>query len=126
MRFRLAPAAALLVSSFAASVAAGPYEDASAAYASGRYEIALRLWRPLAIQGLAGAQFGLGLMYDKGRGVSQDFVLAHMWFDLSAAQGAQGAAAARDQVARHMAATQIAEAQKLAREWQGEGAMNDE
>ena len=49
----------------------------------------LRLWRPLADQGVNGAQYGLGLMYDKGRGVSQDFVHAHMWFDLSAAQGNQ-------------------------------------
>jgi hypothetical protein len=35
-----------------------------------------------ADQGLAGAQFNLGIMYTEGKGVPQDHVLAHMWLDL--------------------------------------------
>jgi hypothetical protein len=40
-----------------------------------------------------------------------------MWFNLAAMTGDQGAAKNRDIVAALMTSTQIAEAQKLAREW---------
>jgi hypothetical protein len=40
-----------------------------------------------------------------------------MWFELSAAQGDQTAVTDRDAAARRMTQEQIAEAQKLAREW---------
>jgi hypothetical protein len=46
-------AAIILVLSFAAPVAAGPYEDAVAAFGRGDYATALRLIRPLADQGNA-------------------------------------------------------------------------
>ena len=55
-------------------VAAGPYEDALAAYDRGDYATALRLMRPLAEQGNARAQFNLGVMYTKGQGVPQGIV----------------------------------------------------
>jgi TPR repeat protein len=61
----------ILVMSLAAPVAAGPWEDARAAYNSGDYATALRLWRPLADQGNAGAQANLGWMYSKGLGVPE-------------------------------------------------------
>ncbi len=48
---------------------------------------ALREWRPLAEQGQAGAQYNLGLMYDNGRGVTQDYKEAVRLFALAAAQG---------------------------------------
>ena len=47
----------------------------------------------------------------------QDYIKAHMWFNLSAAQGEQKAVEDRDKVAQRMTPAQIAEAQKLAREW---------
>jgi uncharacterized protein len=56
-------------------------------------------------------------MYRTGGGVPQDYVIAHMWFNLAAASGDKDAVKARDVVAAKMAPTQIAEAQKLAREW---------
>ena len=59
----------------------------------------------------------LGLMYVQGRGVLQDFVQAHMWYNLSAAQGETRSAEARDALAQRMTPAQIAEAQRLAREW---------
>jgi hypothetical protein len=40
------------------------------------------------------------------------------WFNLSAMQGDQGAARNRDTAERYMTPAQIAETQKLAREWQ--------
>ena len=57
------------------------------AYESGDYATALREWRPLAEQGNAGAQFNLGLMYDRGRGVPQNDETAVKWYRLSAEQG---------------------------------------
>jgi TPR repeat protein len=41
-------------------------------------------------QGVASAQFYLGLMYEKGRGVRQDYAAALTWFRKAAAQGYAG------------------------------------
>jgi TPR repeat protein len=77
---------ALVVSlSLAAPVAAGPFEDGVAAYKRGDYASALRLWPPLAEQGDPDAQNLLGLMYDNGHVVLQDYVQAHKWSNLAAA-----------------------------------------
>jgi TPR repeat protein len=112
-----AVAAIILVFAFATPMVAGPLEDADAAIKRRDYASALRLIRPLAEQGDANAQYNLGVFYDNGLGVPQDKVRAYMWFNLSAAQGREGAAAFRDLIARRMTPVQIAEAQKLAREW---------
>ena len=110
-------AAVLLVLSFVEPVTAGPLEDADAALKRRDYASALRLIRPLAEQGDANAQYNFGVFYDNGLGVPQDKVRAYMWFNLSAAQGREGAAAFRDLIARRTTPAQIAEAQRLAREW---------
>jgi TPR repeat protein len=200
--FKTAVAAIVLAVTFAGSVAAGPLEDATAAYVKGDYSTALRLIRPLAEkddanaqrllgdmyadergvpkdmkpdaryamaatwyrkaaeqgdaaakseladiqdrlgimyelgvgvakdhaeaavwyrmaaeQGYADAQVNLGNMYVRGLGVPQDYVTAHMWLNLAAASGNKGAVKERDMLAARMTPAQIAEAQKLAREW---------
>lgn len=51
------------------------------------YATALREWQPLAEQGDALAQYNLGLLYRKGRGVPQDDVQARKWYAKAAAQG---------------------------------------
>jgi len=66
---------------------AGPFEDSIAAYDRGDYATAVRLLRPLAEQGDAQAQNGLGAMYYNGKGVTQDFKEAVKWYRASAAQG---------------------------------------
>lgn len=81
---------------------------------------ATKWYRLAADQGHPTAQFNLGAMYDNGRGVPRDDVLAHMWFSLSVAQGNHEAAKNRDIVARRMMPAQLAQAQKLAREWKPE------
>jgi TPR repeat protein len=65
------------------------------------------------------AQFMLGTLYEWGDGVPQDIVLAHMWFNLAAAHGVSEAADSRRRLERErdMTPEQIAEAQRLAREW---------
>ncbi len=73
-------------------IAAGPFDDGMEAYQRQDYVTALRLWRPLAAElgyahGLAAAQYNLGLMYQDGQGVQQNYSLAVNWYWLAAAQG---------------------------------------
>ena len=79
--------ALVLSLSLAAPVLAGPYEDADAAYFKGDYTTALRLYRPLAEQGNAEAQYSLGVMYDNGQGVTQNYAEAVKWYRKAADQG---------------------------------------
>ncbi len=65
----------------------GGFKEGEAAYKRGDYATALREWRSLAEQGNAKAQFFLGLMYSKGRGVPQDYAEAVGWWHKAAEQG---------------------------------------
>jgi hypothetical protein len=65
-------------------------EEAEFAYERGEYTQAARLFSPLAEQGVASAQFYLGVMHEKGRGVRQDYSTALTWFRKAAAQGYVG------------------------------------
>jgi hypothetical protein len=82
---------------------------------------AVKLYRKAAEQGFAEAQLNLGVMYAEGQGVQQDFVQAHMWIDLAAASGDRSAVKDREIVASKMTPSQIAEAQRLAKEWKPKG-----
>ena len=70
-----------------------------------------------ASQGDAAAQTNLGSMYGSGQGVPQNYVQAHMWFNLAAAQGNENGKKGRDLVAQMMTPQKIAQAQELARNW---------
>ena len=78
-------------------------------------------YRLAADQGLAWAQVDLGNMYATGDGVPEDDVQAYMWYDLAASrqtgEDRELSVEARDAVARSMTSAQLAEAQRLAREW---------
>ena len=82
---------------------------------------AVRWYRLAADQGDAGAQSNLAIMYENGKGVPQDYVQAHIWYSLAASRMAGGhrqhVVDGRDRAAGQMNPTQIAEAQRLAREW---------
>lgn len=81
------------------------------------YAAAAKWDRKAANQGNATAQYNLGLSYIHGYGVPQDYVQAHKWSNLAAATGLKIAAKNRDIIAKKMTPAQVAEAQKLAREW---------
>jgi hypothetical protein len=66
---------------------AGPLEDGIAAYREKDYAKAAELWRPLAEQGQAAAQYLLGTLYVDGNGVIQNDAVAFMWFQRAAIQG---------------------------------------
>jgi hypothetical protein len=85
------------------------------------YGEAVKWYRKAADQGDADAQFNLGIMYRKGQGVTQNYVQAHMWFNFAAARGDKNARESRDRLAEQMTPEQIAEAQRLAREWKPKG-----
>ncbi len=96
------------------------------------YAEAVKWYRMAAEQGNTNGQFNLGVMYVRGQGVplrnilpaelQYDYVLAHKWWNLAASryssgQDAEKSRKARDTVAEKMTPAQIAEAQRLAREW---------
>jgi TPR repeat protein len=92
------------------------------------YEAAMLWCRKSADQGNPYSQYNLGRMYyDPAPGTPKDYVQAYKWFNLAAALADQTkerdlrdvAKAYRNSVAAKMTAAQIAEAQKLAREWLG-------
>ena len=110
--------------------------DVKAQYALGRmYENgegvlqddkeAFKWYGKAAEQGHADAQIVLGVMYVKGQGVLQDYVMAHMYWHIAAVSGDKNAIKNRGRVAKMMTSSQIAEAQKLAREWHGKTAEQD-
>ncbi len=76
-----------------------------------------RWLRLAAEQGAAGGQVLLAMNYEEGQGVPQDYVLAHMWYNLAGASGDPNGIKNRDRIIRKMTPGQIAEAQRLAREW---------
>ncbi len=68
--------------------------------------------------GDAGALYDLGLSYSTGRnGAPNDYVVAHKWFNLAALRGYEAARVERAEMAELMSEKDIAEAQRLAREW---------
>ena len=89
--------------------------------------MALKLFNLAAESGDGGAQSNLGNMYAFGKGVEQDYVQALMWFNL--ATYAYEASNEREMTVREMndknrelaasflTPAQIAEAEKLTREW---------
>ena len=88
------------------------------------YAEAAKWYRRAAEQGMPDSQVNLGIMYYHGQGVLQDYVLAHMWLNLAASQypasvreNLNDVVHYRDIVKSLMTPVQIAEAQRLAREW---------
>ena len=74
----------LILSSISWSADAAKGQEA---YNSGDYETALTEWQPLAEEGHADAQFGLGLLYANGFGVPLNDDQALKWYRLAADQG---------------------------------------
>ena len=70
-----------------APIAADPLDDAKNAADAGDYVRALNIWRPLAEQGNAAAQYYLGLAYANGNGVPKDYTLALKWYRNAADKG---------------------------------------
>jgi len=101
-----------------AVLAVSQFEAGMAAFEARDYRAAVAAFEPLAEAGDPDAQYMLGRLYARGNGVIQDFVSAHQWFNLAAANGHRQADAARESLAVQMTAEQIAAAQQAARRFQ--------
>ena len=89
---------------------------------------AIKWFRLAAEQGNGEAQASLGLSFASGRGVAQDFVVAHMWLNL-ACSSLEGmihdrTRDFRDRLATGMTESQIAEAERRARQWEADHSDN--
>jgi hypothetical protein len=85
---------------------------------------AIELFRKAADHGNVDAMSSLGTLYADGWCVAQDYVQAHMWYNLAASgpsslfeMDKKELAKRRDELAAKMTPQQVAEAQRLAREW---------
>lgn len=93
---------------------------------------AIELLRSAASQNFQGAMFNLGVLFFKGEDVPQDFVRSYMWFELAAAwkSGSDGdhpvgsmaelgerASGIQSMLSDHISPEEIAEAQRMARDW---------
>jgi TPR repeat protein len=61
--------------------------------------------------------FQLGMMYSTGSSVPTDYVSAHKWFNLAAMRGNEDATRLRREIAEQMTESEIAAAQRAARDW---------
>jgi hypothetical protein len=77
----------LLALGLGAGARADALRDAQAAYDRGKYATALEIWQPLAEQGNADAQVGLGNLFLGGYGIARDERAAMEWFRKAAEQG---------------------------------------
>ena len=98
--------------------ASSDYESGKKALEAGQFSEALEYWTVAAETGDRRSMLELGRLYLRGLGVPQNFILAHMWFNLAAARGEFEALSEREEVAEKMTSQQLAEAQKKALEWQ--------
>ena len=81
------------------------------------YQQAARWYTKAAEAGDTGAQYCLSTLYYAGKGVPMDYMQAYMWANLAASKGGEREVENREAIATFMTPAQIAEAQKLAREW---------
>jgi len=79
--------ALMLVVCWVTPVWAQSVEGGRGAYFAGDFEHAFKIWKRLAENGSADAQYYLGILYSEGRGVLIDEVQAGEWFLQSASRG---------------------------------------
>lgn len=90
--FRWLGLASLIAAMTAAgSAGAADFDAGFTAYVTGDYRTAFSEWRPLAEEGDVEAQFGLGMLYQYGRGVVRDLEVAARWYRRAAEQGSMRA-----------------------------------
>lgn len=110
------------VAQFSLGVMNYPIGDLSFDPSAGNLREALIWYRRAADQGDVDSLVVLGTAYADGIGVPQDYIEAHKWFNVAASRTKYGDIRStimkrRDDLASNMTPAQIAEAQKLAREW---------
>ncbi len=82
---------------------------------SADYARAAETYRKSAVLGYPLSQNNLARLYETGRGVPRDPVVAHVWYLLAASSGDSALVANRDRSAQHLLPDQIASAESLAK-----------
>ncbi len=85
------------------------------------YQEAMKWYRLAAEQGFALAQSNLGGMYISSHGVPRNSIQGYMWASLAAVQGNEKAVKGLELLEKSMTLDELAEAQRLAREWKPKG-----
>ncbi len=80
--------------------------------------------RKATAQGHAFAQNNPGLSYQRGRGVSRNYVLGHMWFSLAVVRGNKHAKTNKTRPVKRMTAAQFDGAKVIARNWRTRNEKN--
>ncbi len=78
---------------------------------------AVKWYRKAAEQGYSDAQFNLGCAYFNGNGLPKDYIEAYKWYNLASAQGHEDARKALLIVEQKITPEQIAEGQRVSREF---------
>ena len=87
---------------------------------------AIRWFRLAAENGNTDAPYYLGVMFDKAEGIPTDYIQAYAWLNIAAAKGSKEAKTYRKNIVENMSSADIAEAQKLSREyWETYGLNRD-
>ena len=73
-----------LLMTLSSPLVAQDFQKGLAAAQAGDFATALKEWKPLAEAGDVDAQYNLGIMYDNGYGVPQDYAEAVKWYRLAA------------------------------------------
>lgn len=123
---RIGSALAAALALAAAAPARADFDAGRAAFDAGRFDEAVAEWRAAADSGDARAMLALGGLHARGLGAPQDYVAAHMWFDLAAGRGEAAAAEKRDALAGRMTGEQVAAARERAARWRPGGAAAGE
>ena len=91
------------------------YKSATRAYRTGDYATALMYLRPLAEQNHKKAQGTLGWMYEAGKGVRRDYIMAFVWYDLAVTNGHKKAHRNRNSVESKLDEDELKKAQALSK-----------
>jgi len=74
---------------------------------------AFKWYKRASDQGLPSAQYSMATLFAKGSGVARDDFAAYVWYAVAAVQSQDGAAQARDEIAKSLSAEQLEAGQKL-------------
>ena len=74
-------------------------------------------YRGIAEQGDARAQYNLGMVYGKGEGVPQGYVMANMYSNIDSVNGDKDSVRNRDEGAKKTTSSQIERVENLVMEW---------
>ncbi len=108
---------AVILALMCITTAGAEYEAGQRAWDAGQRDAAIAEWQAGADAGEAKSMLALGRLYLQGLGVPQNYIQAHMWFNLAASRGEDAAMAERDALAAKLTPEALTEAQNLALAW---------